>query len=257
MLIKIQKYFTDCGVLSRRAAEEAIKRGEVTVNGARAELGMRIETDSDVVEYRGKRLKASANKKICIMLNKPRGFVTTMADEKGRRSVDMLVSDIGERIYPVGRLDMDSDGLLLMTNDGELANMLTHPRHSIPKIYKVWVKGSLTDENMRILRSALVIDGYKIRPVKSVILKNAEHERGFSVIEMTLFEGRNRQIRKMCAMAGLEVDRLSRIAYGSLRLGDLPEGRWRKLTDAEIKYLKSSAPAQPIKQVNSKKIKRT
>jgi 23S rRNA pseudouridine2605 synthase len=110
---------------------------------------------------------------------------------------------------------------------------------------------------MRILRSALVIDGYKIRPVKSVILKNAEHERGFSVIEMTLFEGRNRQIRKMCAMAGLEVDRLSRIAYGSLRLGDLPEGRWRKLTDAEIKYLKSSAPAQPIKQVNSKKIKRT
>ena len=152
MLIKIQKHFTDCGVLSRRAAEEAIKRGEVTVNGVRAELGMRIDTTSDVVEYRGKRLKASKSKKICIMLNKPRGFVTTMADEKGRRSVDMLVGDVGERIYPVGRLDMDSDGLLLMTNDGELANMLTHPRHSIPKIYKVWVKGPLSDENMTAIK---------------------------------------------------------------------------------------------------------
>ncbi|MBR6680250.1 MAG: rRNA pseudouridine synthase [Clostridia bacterium] len=251
MLIKIQKYFTDCGVLSRRAAEEAIKRGEVTVNGRPAELGMRIDPDADTVEYRGKRLKTSHSKKICIMLNKPRGFVTTMSDEKGRRSVDMLVGDIGERIYPVGRLDMDSDGLLLMTNDGELANMLTHPRHSIPKIYKVWVKGSLSDENMRILRSALVIDGYKIKPVKSVILKNAEHERGFSVIEMTLFEGRNRQIRKMCAMAGLEVDRLSRVAYGTLRLGDLPEGRWRALTDAEIKYLKSTPKTNDNK--NNKK----
>ena len=241
MLIKIQKYFTDCGVLSRRAAEEAIKRGEVTVNGVRAELGMRIETDVDTVEYRGRRLKASSSKKICIMLNKPRGYVTTMNDEKGRRSVDMLTQDIGERIYPVGRLDMDSDGLLLMTNDGELANMLTHPKHNIPKIYKVWIKGPLGDENMRILRSALVIDGYKIKPVKSVILKNAEHDRGFSVIEMTLFEGRNRQIRKMCAMAGLEIDRLSRVAYGTLKLGNLGEGRWRKLTDAEIQYLKSNS----------------
>lgn len=253
MLIKIQKYFTDCGVLSRRAAEEAIKRGEVQVNGAPAELGMRIDPAADTVEYRGRRLKASQSKKICVMLNKPRGFVTTMSDEKGRRSVDMLVGDIGERIYPVGRLDMDSDGLLLMTNDGELANILTHPRHTIPKIYKVWVKGPLTDENMRILRSALVIDGYKIKPVKSVILKNAEHERGFSVIEMTLFEGRNRQIRKMCAMAGLVVDRLSRVAYGTLKLGNLGEGRWRMLTDAEIKYLKST----PKNNDNKKITKRT
>jgi len=242
MLIKIQKYFTDCGVLSRRAAEEAIRRREVTVNGEPAQLGMRIDPDTDTVEYRGKALKkGGGSKKIYLMLNKPRGFVTTMSDEKGRRSVNMLVSALPERVYPIGRLDMDSDGLLLMTNDGEFANTLTHPRHNIPKIYKVWVKGSVSEESRRILGSALVIDGYRIKPVKFTVLKNAEHDRGFSIIEMTLFEGRNRQIRKMCSAAGLTVDRLCRVAYGSLRLGNLPEGSWRMLTAAEVDYLKSNA----------------
>ena len=238
MLIKIQKYFTDCGVLSRRAAEEAIKRGEVTVNGTRAELGMRIETDSDVVEYRGKRLRTPTNKKICIMLNKPRGFVTTMSDEKGRRSVDMLVGDIGERIYPVGRLDMDSDGLLLMTDDGELANMLTHPRHQIPKIYHVTISGKVSPDVLIALNRSMDIDGYRILPVKTELV---EFDGRSTLLRMELYEGRNRQIRKMCETQNLKITRLTRCAIGDIELGELEVGHWRHLSKDEIEYLKGNA----------------
>ena len=142
--VKLQKYFSDCGVMSRRAAEEEIKMGRVKVNGSVAELGLRIDPETDVVEYRGQRITRSGEEKICILLNKPRGFVTTLSDEKGRRTVAELVASVGRRVYPVGRLDMDSDGLLLLTDDGELANRLTHPRHEIPKIYHVTVSGEVS-----------------------------------------------------------------------------------------------------------------
>ncbi len=234
--IKLQKYFTDCGVLSRRAAEKEITDGKVKVNGAVAELGMRIDPDTDTVEYNGRTLKPRGAERFCVMLNKPAGYVTTLSDEKGRRTVTELVSDAGARLYPVGRLDMNSDGLLLLTNDGELTNRLTHPRHEIPKIYRVTVKGEVSEDTLAILTSPLVIDGYKIRPVKVELISQSK-ENGSSCLIMELYEGRNRQIRKMCAAADLKVARLTRIAYGELELGSLPSGKWRRLTDRELDYL--------------------
>lgn len=237
--IKLQKYFTDCGVLSRRAAEKEIADGKVKVNGVLATLGLRIDPDTDTVEYNGKLLKPQTEERFCVMLNKPAGYVTTLSDEKGRRTVTELVSDAGARLYPIGRLDMNSDGLLLLTNDGELANRLTHPRHEIPKIYRVTVKGEVSEKALAILSSPLVIDGYKIRPVKTeIIYKNKE--KGSTLLEMELYEGRNRQIRKMCEAADLKVLRLMRIAYGELELGTLPSGRWRRLTRKELEYLSGS-----------------
>ena len=233
--IRLQKYFTDCGVMSRRAAEEQIRLGNVLVNGCIAAIGDTVEPGVDVVEYGGNVIVPMCDEKICIMLNKPRGFVTTMSDEKGRQNVCMLTSDVGTRVYPVGRLDMDSDGLLLMTNDGTLADILTHPKHKIPKIYNVYIKGKVTDEQLKILRSALVIDGYKIKPVKVTPLPCEESNT--SILEMTLFEGRNRQIRKMCDVASLKIKRLSRVAIGNIKLGKLAAGKWRRLNKAEIAYL--------------------
>lgn len=235
--IKLQKYFTDCGVMSRRAAEKEISEGRVTVNGVTATLGDRISPGADVVEYKGKILKPQVSERICVMLNKPTGYVTTLSDEKGRKNVTELVADAGMRLYPVGRLDMNSDGLLLLTNDGELANRLTHPRHEIPKIYRVTIKGEVSDRAMEILTSPLVIDGYRIQPVR-VKLLSLDKKKSSSLLEMELYEGRNRQIRKMCAAAELKVLRLTRIAYGSLSIGSLPLGKWRYLTENELNYLK-------------------
>lgn len=235
--IKLQKYFTDCGVLSRRAAEKEIADGKVKVNGAVACLGDRIDPVSDKVEYKGKILRPATEERICLMLNKPRGFVTTLSDDRGRPTVSELISDTGLRLYPIGRLDMDSDGLLLLTNDGELANRLTHPKHEIPKIYRVTVKGAVTDPAMQTLTSPLTIDGYKIRPV-DVKLLSYDRGKDASLLEMELYEGRNRQIRKMCALADLKVLRLTRIAYGKLKLGNLPTGKWRYLDEGELAYLK-------------------
>lgn len=235
--VKLQKYFTDCGILSRRAAEKEITDGKVKVNGDVAYLGQRIDPYTDVVEYKGKIIRPTSNDKICIMLNKPRGFVTTLSDEKGRPTVSELVSDAGRRLYPVGRLDMDSDGLLLLTDDGELANKLTHPRHEIPKIYRVTVKGVVNEDILALLRSPLEIDGYKILPVKTILIRQSKDKKE-SLLEMHLFEGRNRQIRNMCAMANLKVQRLTRIAIGKLTLGDLPQGKWRHLSADELDYLK-------------------
>ena len=240
--IKLQKYFTDCGVLSRRAAEKEISEGKVKVNGEVAELGARIDPESDTVEYKGKILKPQQTDRVCVMLNKPTGFVTTLSDEKGRKSVAELVADANIRLYPIGRLDMNSDGLLLLTNDGELANRLTHPKHEIPKIYRVTVKGEVSDEALDILTAPLVIDGYKIRPVDVKCL-SFNKEKNSSLLEMELYEGRNRQIRKMCAMADLKVLRLTRRAYGQLSLGSLPLGKWRYLNENEIKYLKGEQTA--------------
>ena len=241
--VKLQKYFTDCGILSRRAAEAEIENGKVTVNGEVAYLGMRIDPSVDRVVYKGKELRPRRNEKICVMLNKPRGFVTTLSDEKGRQTVSQLVENAGRRLYPIGRLDMDSDGLLLLTDDGELANRLTHPKHEIPKIYRVTVEGNVSAEILERLRSPMTLDGYEIMPVKTNVVKV---ENGETVLEMRLFEGRNRQIRKMCSQVGLKIRRLSRIAIGDLLLGSLEVGKWRKLTDKELDYLrgKKSIPSE-------------
>lgn len=232
--IRLQKFFTDAGVMSRRAAESEIAQGRVKVNGVIARTGDKVDPELDTVEYRGKKIPYRSGGFTYIMLNKPVGCVTTADDEKGRKNAVQLVSSIGKRVYPVGRLDMNSDGLLLLTDDGELANKLTHPRHNIPKIYRVCVTKIPTEEQLSILRSPLVLDGYRIQPVKTEVLQS---DVG-AVLEMTLFEGRNRQIRRMCEAAGLKISRLTRIAVGKLTLGDLPCGKWRHLTEDEIEYLK-------------------
>ncbi|MBO5882815.1 MAG: rRNA pseudouridine synthase [Clostridia bacterium] len=237
--IKLQKFFSDMGIMSRRAAETEISLGKVKVNGEVASLGMRISPETDIVEYKGKRIFYQENEKIYVMLNKPRGYVTTLSDEKGRPTVTSLVKIDGTRLYPIGRLDMDSDGLLLLTNDGELTNILTHPRHEIPKIYHVTVRGRVSADILQKLSSEMEIDGYKILPVKTELVEAKEK---YSILCMTLFEGRNRQIRKMCDLVGLEITRLSRIAIGTLELASLPSGKWRFLKDDEVSYLKGNRP---------------
>ena len=233
--IRLQKYFTDCGVLSRRAAEDEIKAGKVKVNGICAELGDKIDPETDVVEYKGKRIMPrSTSNFVYILLNKPCGVVTSAKDEKGRICVTDLVK-CGTRVYPVGRLDLNSQGLILMTNDGELTNKLTHPRHEIPKIYEVDVVGKVTTEQLNALNSSMTIDGYVLLPVKTEFL--AKNEK-FTTLRMTLYEGRNRQIRKMCEQVGLKVAKLTRVAIGNITLGNLQGGKWRYLTNEEINMLK-------------------
>lgn len=240
--IRISKYFTDCGIMSRRAAEEEIKAGRVTVNGIVASLGEKIDPETDEVVYRGKAVKPTSDNKICIMLNKPRGIVCTASDEKGRRNVTDLCRDIkGEdgksiRLYPVGRLDMDSDGLLLLTNDGALANKLTHPRHSIPKIYHVTLKGAFDPQSLSTLGEPVELDG---RLTMRVRVRHVGGDENTTIAEFQLFEGRNRQIRRMCEMHGVKILRLHRVAIGKIMLGELAEGKWRKLTKAEVEYLKT------------------
>ncbi len=236
-MMRLQKFLSECGVLSRRAAERAIEAGEVTVNGETATIGQQIDAINDKVMYRGKGVKKSRDeKKTYVLLHKPKGFVTTLSDEKGRRCVAELVADAGVRLYPVGRLDRESEGLLLMTNDGDLTNRLTHPRHQIPKIYQVRVSPRITRPMLRALGEPMVIDDYQIQPVETVLLSQAEES---SLLQMTLYEGRNRQIRKMCAQVGLEVLRLRRVAIGTIRLGDLKPGKWKHLTKEQIDYLHS------------------
>ena len=233
--IRLQKYFTDCGVLSRRAAEEEIKAGKVKVNGIRAEVGDKIDPEADVVEYMGRRIMPRESKKhVYILLNKPCGVVTSAKDEKGRVCVTDIVK-CGTRVYPVGRLDLNSQGLIIMTNDGELTNKLTHPRHEIPKIYDVDVVGKVTTEQLTLLNSSMTIDGYVLLPVKTEFLSKTEK---FTTLRMTLYEGRNRQIRKMCEQAGLKVAKLTRVAIGSITLGTLEGGKWRYLTNEEVITLK-------------------
>ena len=236
-LIRLQKYFTDCGVMSRRAAEEQIQLGNVYVNGKPAKIGDTVEAGIDTVEYNGRVIVPMCDERVCIMLNKPRGFVTTSSDERGRPTVTMLVSELPIRVYPIGRLDMDSDGLLLLTNDGELANILTHPRHEIPKVYHVSVRGIPTEQQLSVLREKMKIDGYEILPVKVELISSSVKSED-TTLKMTLFEGRNRQIRKMCEAVGIKIKRLCRIAIGDLQLSSLPVGKWRYLTDAEVSYLK-------------------
>lgn len=232
--IRIQKFFTDNAVMSRRAAEAAVKAGRVLVNDQVATIGQKIDPQSDTVKLDGKIIKPISQDKLYIMLNKPRGYVTTLSDERGRPTVATLVANCGARVYPVGRLDMDSEGLLLLTNDGDLTLRLTHPRHEIPKIYHVTLRGEVSDEDVAALGSVRKIDDYELAPVGIRLLSRGD---GKTVIEFTLYEGRNRQIRKMCEAVSLRITRLRRVAIGELKLSDLPLGKWRHLTQAQIDYL--------------------
>lgn len=230
---RIQKLIAAAGLMSRRAAEECISAGRVTVNGLKAALGDKADADRDIILVDGRRLP-SAGKKTYIMLNKPKGYVTTMSDEKGRKNVSELVRDVPERVYPVGRLDMYSEGLLLMTNDGDFANRMMHPSHEVNKTYMTWVQGADIGEAVEALREPMDIEGYITAPAEVDI---ADVFPGGAVLAITIHEGRNRQVRKMCEAVGLKVTKLRRVSEGALCLGELKSGQWRYLTDDEIKAL--------------------
>lgn len=231
---RLQKIIASRGLCSRRKAEELIEAGKVLCNGQTANLGDRADPETDEIIVDGKPLPAP-NKNIYLMLYKPRGYVTTLSDEKGRRNAAQLVEECGCRVYPVGRLDMDSEGLLLFTNDGEFANMMMHPRKEVDKIYRVWVT-DYTPEKLEALKTPIELDGYRIRRPE-VRLVHIGQER--TEIEVTIHEGRNRQVRRMCEAAGMQVKRLKRIGEGNLRLGSLKSGCWRYLSDGEVELLKN------------------
>ena len=239
--IRLQKFMADCGVASRRKSEELIEAGKVKVNGHVAHIGDKINPKRDLVTVRGKKIN-KASQMHYIMLHKPRGYVTTVSDELGRKTVMDLVKDVNARIYPVGRLDKDSEGLLLLTNDGSFANAVTHPSHNFSKVYRVTVRPSVDDEVLYKLRSGIEIDGKITAPCEVSIITE---EVGRVVLEFIIHEGRNRQIRKMCEAVGLEVARLKRISIGPIKLGMLPQGKYRALTDNEVrKLLRSSNPSE-------------
>lgn len=230
---RLQKIISAAGLMSRRAAETYIEQGRVQVNGKPAALGDKADPETDSILVDGRPLP-KVDDKLYIVLNKPRGYVTTLHDEKGRKSVVDLVSDLGTRVYPVGRLDMDSEGLLLLTNDGAFANRLMHPSHEIDKTYHTWVTGEHLEKSCEILRKPMVMDGYRIKPAKVLVLKEEGKE---AVLSITIHEGRNRQIRRMCEKAGLQVTRLCRISEGPVKLGKLPAGKWRYLTAQELRQM--------------------
>ena len=229
---RLQKILSARGVASRRKAEEMIQNGLITVNGVTAALGDTADPDTDEIRIDGRPLPKQ-ERYIYLILNKPRGYVTTLSDEKGRPNAAQLVADCGARVYPVGRLDMDSEGLLLFTNDGAFANALMHPRHEVQKTYAVWVNGYVPGAEVRLARP-ITLDGYTIRPPKVKLLKAEGQKARFRV---TIHEGRNRQVRRMCEAAGMHCTRLRRIQEGSVKLGDLPLGKWRSLTPEEIEKL--------------------
>ena len=231
--VKLQKFISDCGLMSRRAAEASICCGEFTVNGQPASLGDRVCPTRDVVRYRGTRGRG-AGRTWSIMLNKPRGYVTTMSDERGRKSVAELVADLPARVYPIGRLDMDSEGLLLMTNDGVFANRLAHPSFGHRKVYVVTVAGCVPNEAADRLRAMRELDGEPIAPCEVGILERCAQE---SRLRIVLTEGKNRQIRRMAKAVGLRVTALRRVAVGGVSLGGLQSGRWRELTPQQVRAL--------------------
>lgn len=235
--IRLQKIIADRGLASRRKAEEWIAAGEVTVNGRTAGLGDRADPDHDRITVRGRPL-GGAQEYVYLMLHKPRGYITTMSDERDRKCVAELIGDVEQRVYPVGRLDKDSEGLLLMTNDGAFANAMTHPARHVPKTYRVTVHPGVTEDQLAQMEAGMVIDGRKTAPARVRVLTE---EKGRVVLEIILYEGRNRQIRNMCEQLGLEVARLRRIAMGSVRLGMLPPGKWRELTAEEVRRLRDEA----------------
>lgn len=234
-LVRLQKMLADCGVDSRRKCEDLIRNGNVKVNGRVAVIGDKVDPYNDKVFVKGKRVTASAKPKHrYIMLNKPRGYVTTMSDERGRKCIRELIEDVGERVYPIGRLDKDSEGLLLLTNDGEFANHIMHPKKHINKVYRVTVRPSINEEQIEKLQTGIVLDGRKTAPAQVRVVTKQE---GRVVLEIVLREGRNRQIRRMCEAVDLEVARLKRVAIGTVKLGGLKQGMYRDLSADEVKRL--------------------
>ncbi|MBR7143292.1 MAG: rRNA pseudouridine synthase [Clostridia bacterium] len=243
-IMRIQKYMAMCGVASRRAAEAMIADGRVRINGRVAQIGCSVDYRRDVVELDGKRIRLE-EEKVYLMLNKPRGYVATMSDEQGRKCVAELVADVGARVYPVGRLDLNSEGLLLMTNDGDFAYKLTHPRHGVSKVYHVSVRGDVSAEQLQKLNGPMTIDDYVTVPAQVSVL---DHHQDKTALRVVLHEGRNRQIRKMCEQVGLYVCRLRRIAVGDVSLGTLKLGKWRLLTFKEVQALLKNEKGELVEE---------
>lgn len=235
--IRIQKFLADCEVASRRKSEALVADGKVTINGRMAQIGDKVDINKDEVKVNGKKISAKA-KHYYIMLHKPRGFVSTVSDEKGRKCVADLVSDVPARLYPVGRLDKDSEGMLLMTNDGDFANKVMHPIFHVFKKYRVTIKPSISEEQITALCVGVDIDGQVTLPAQVRVISQ---QPGRVVLEISISEGRNRQIRRMCESLGLEVARLKRTAIGQVKLGMLQPGKWRNLTSEEIKQLSKNS----------------
>ncbi|MEE0809054.1 MAG: pseudouridine synthase [Acutalibacteraceae bacterium] len=228
--IRLQKHLSACGIASRRKAEELIESGKVRVNGRIATLGDKVDPKRDKVTVRGKNVVA-VTEKVYIMVNKPRGYVTTMSDEYDRKCVNDLVKDVGVKVFPVGRLDRDSEGLLLMTNDGELANSITHPSRHVNKTYRVTVGGTVTDEQIEKLTTGIMLDGRKTQPCDVFVV---ERKPDRTMLNFIIHEGRNRQIRRMCEAVGLDVLRLKRLEIAGVKLGGLKLGAWRNLNEREL-----------------------
>lgn len=234
--IRIQKYLSECGIASRRKAEKMIADGQVRINGRPALIGDKINPDVDAVSVQGRKVHARKNHTY-IALYKPRGVVSTMSDENGRRCVAELVSDLPTRVYPIGRLDRNSEGLLLMTDDGALTNAISHPSGHISKKYRVTIRPGITDEALRKLSEGIILDGRPTLPAQIQVLEKQENR---TVLEIILKEGRNRQIRRMLEKFGIETVRLKRTAIGPIKLGSLGVGKWRMLTPNEVEALKKA-----------------
>lgn len=231
--IRLQKYLAMCNVASRRSAEEMILQGRVSVNGAKCTtLGTKV-TENDTVCVDGTKVTLET-KKYYIMLNKPTGYMTTVSDEQGRATVMELVSDISKRLYPVGRLDCNTEGLLLLSNDGDFTYKVTHPKHKLEKTYEVFVSGNAEKNAIKKLEQGVWIDGKKTAPA---VVDIVDYGKNSAVLSITIHEGRNRQVRKMCASVGFKVMGLKRVSEGGLTLGNLPLGRWRHLTEAEVERI--------------------
>ncbi len=234
--------------MSRRACEAEISKGTVTVNGKKAEIGDKVTPGKDRVVWNGKGIVYRPNtEKIVIALNKPRGYVCTLNDERGRKKVSDLTADVDSRLFPVGRLDMASEGLLLLTNDGELANLLTHPRHHVPKLYRVTLEGTPGDDVLDKLRSMRELDGEAIMPVE---VYRVDVRDASTRIDVVLHEGKNRQIRRMCDAVGCPVTRLRRLRIGNVGVSGIAPGKWRKLRDDEVAELKRIAKSAPNEQTS-------
>ena len=234
--VRLQKIIADSGYCSRRKAEEYIEQGCVKVNGRPVSLGDKADPKNDIVTVNGEKIASSGTQLRYIKLYKPRGYVTTMADTHGRKIVTDLLDDIDERVYPVGRLDKDSEGLLILTNDGALANAVMHPSRHIKKRYRVTVRGEVTDDKLTTLASGVKIDTGVTLPCTVAVLAEEENR---TVLEFTIAEGKNRQIRKMCEAVKLQIVRLKRNAVGNIKLGMLKPGEWADLTAEELKGLKA------------------
>ncbi len=248
--MRLQKFLANCGVASRRGAETLIKQGRVRVNGVTVtEMGIQVDEENDLIEFDGQPVSPE-KKMVYILLNKPVGYVTTVSDDKGRNTVMELVADIPVRIYPVGRLDYDTEGLLLMTNDGDLTYRITHPKNQVEKTYIAEVTGNISMNTLLQLRGGVVLDGVKTSPAKVEVIGATQYG---TKLEITIHEGKNRQVRRMFESVGCIVKRLRRIREAGLNLGHVPLGHWRKLTESEINMLKKTGNARKSSAENYRK----